>query len=248
LEALPFHSVFTAERSAMATASPAPARVPTEWEAIATTRWGSYITEIELRAIRLAHSLVGTPSRALEVGCDGGRWSKAVADLGWANTCIDISKEALLACQTALPNALCILARPEDRTLPCENSSYPLVLCVEVPWVIHSGWFAGEANRVLSTDGVLVGVAFNKRSLRALISGRPEYYTQTYDQWRAQIRENGFTLLMEEGCCWFPFSRGSNSRLVRFCTWLEEVTGLRKVLGLSGWIVFAARKTGPARA
>ena len=50
---------------------------------VRTTRWGSYSTEVEKQAIFKANDLAGKPTTALEIGCDGGRWSMLLAKLGW---------------------------------------------------------------------------------------------------------------------------------------------------------------------
>jgi hypothetical protein len=41
-----------------------------------TTAWGRYLTEIEQQAMDAALVLFPRPSDALEVGCQGGRWSR----------------------------------------------------------------------------------------------------------------------------------------------------------------------------
>ena len=70
----------------------------TKWERVATTRWGAYVSDVEKRAILRGHHLAGTPRTALEIGCEGGRWSKMLNDLGWQMICADINSEALAVC------------------------------------------------------------------------------------------------------------------------------------------------------
>src|SRR5215470_3961495 len=138
----------------------------TYWESIAQTRWGSYITEIEKRAILKANNLFGKPSNALEIGCEGGRWSKLLSDLGWNMTCTDINLNMLSICQKRIPMAKCILVDKEDTTLPCESGKLKLLLCIEVIEVISSNWFIKESLRVLQDGGKIVGVFNNRLSLR----------------------------------------------------------------------------------
>src|SRR4051812_31276704 len=83
----------------------------TFWEAVAESRWGKHLTEVERHAIIQAQSLAGKPARALEVGCEGGRWSKLLSDLGWEMTCIDVDPTRLAVCQERIPRARCLLAK-----------------------------------------------------------------------------------------------------------------------------------------
>ena len=87
----------------------------TYWERVASRRWGVYITGIEKHAILLGQELAGPPTTAFEVGCDGGRWSKLLAELGWTMTCTDVNADALAVCHKRVPDARCILAKPGRR-------------------------------------------------------------------------------------------------------------------------------------
>ena len=130
----------------------------TFWEQTASAQWGSYISEVEERFIRQAHGVFERPSRALEVGADGGRWSRLLADLGWQMTCTDVDAETLAVCQERIPESTCIQVDIDSQELPCDTESTELVLCIEVNEVLESDWFIAESNRVLASGGVLVGV------------------------------------------------------------------------------------------
>jgi ubiquinone/menaquinone biosynthesis C-methylase UbiE len=130
----------------------------TFWEKVAASKWGTYISDIEKRAILQAQALAGKPGHALEIGCGGGRWSKLLSDMGWRMVCIDINHETLSICQQKLPDAKCILAYPDGKVIPCGPDSADLLLCIEVAPVVESDWFLQEAGRVLREDGILVGV------------------------------------------------------------------------------------------
>jgi SAM-dependent methyltransferase len=221
----------------------------TLWEQVATTRWGAYVTAIEKHGILKAQSLL-PPCRALEVGCEGGRWSKMLADLNWQMTCIDVNPRALNICQAKIPQARCILADPKDRTLPCLPESQDLLLCVEVGPVIQSDWFLAEARRVLKPNGVFVGTFWNSASWRGLFArtrsraiARPEnFYNRSYSPWRRDLLHHGFDLIFEEGFCWGPFSRASDSKFVSAAAKSERLLALHRLPAISPWIVFIARK------
>lgn len=223
----------------------------TYWEQVATTRWGSYVTRMEVRAILQAAALAGKPDQALEIGCDGGRWSKLLSDSGWQMTCIDVNPKTLAACQGKVPGARCILRSPQDETIPCEPDSKSLLLCVEVAPVIQSNWFLPEACRVLHEHGILVGMCWNRTSLRGLFSRVKQrlapttntlFYTRSYCDWRKDLGRAGFQLVHEEGFCWSFFGRMSNSPLIPLFTKLERLLQLHRMTALSPWIIFIARK------
>jgi SAM-dependent methyltransferase len=219
-----------------------------EW--LAKTRWGAYIAEIENRAIMLGHRAAGDPSHALEIGCEGGRWSLLLTQLGWTMTCTDVMAGHLEICRRRLPAATCVLVSPTDSTLPCETGSIGLLLCVGVPPAIQSPWFIAEAHRVLKKDGILVGTFWNLLSLRglgqhlyALCTGGSGQYRFAYPPWRRKLSAAGFRMLHEEGYCWFPFRRASNSGLVPYAVGFERTLRLGQLAAVSPWVAFTARKT-----
>jgi SAM-dependent methyltransferase len=226
----------------------------TAWETVATTRWGQYTTGVVESAVVTGCDVAGAPASALEVGCEGGRWSQFLARRSWTLTCTDVDANVLAICRQRVPGATCVLVAPDRTTLPCPAASMRLLLCLEVFAVMDSEWFASEAHRVLEDGGVLVGVALNRTSIRAVFVRLKEYlqrgtrgtsfYRHAYAKRRDALREAGFELVLERGYCWFPFSRASNSRLIPFFTRLERWLLLDRLALVSPWVVFVARK-GP---
>lgn len=222
----------------------------TFWERTSTTRWGRYISEIEKAVILQAHQYAGVPGTALEVGCEGGRWSHLLAGLGWTMICTDVNREVLDICQQRVPDAECRLVKPDDTALPCNTGSIDLLLCMEVRPVIESEWFLSEAHRVLGECGVVTGVAWNRYSLRglrarlmnALRGANDPFYQRSYPLWKHNLRKQGFQMLYERGLCWFPFRRDSNSALIPICARIERWIGLFRLISLSPWIAFIAQK------
>jgi len=202
----------------------------TSWEKVALTRWGSYVSDLEQRIILQAQELAGQPSRALEVGCEGGRWSLMLSQRGWRMTCTDVNKDALAICQRRVRSATCLHVDPKARTIPCVSNSFDLLLCIEVAPVIQSDWFVTEARRVLKTNGVLVGVTWNYLSLRGVLvrlaqtmgKAKGDFYKISYSGLRAQLLNADFRTIHEEGFCWGPFRRTSNSAMVPFVVKLER--------------------------
>src|SRR5262249_10147377 len=103
------------------------------WEHLGeATRQGRYISAIQRRMIESASSTLRPCGKALEVGCESGRWSKLLADLGWKMTCVDVDARELNKCQEKIPSADCLLTSPQATTLPVETASQQLLLCIEV--------------------------------------------------------------------------------------------------------------------
>jgi SAM-dependent methyltransferase len=225
---------------------------PTFWERAAQTRWGQYLTSAEEANLRSVASGI-TSGTALEIGCDGGRWSQLLSALGWSFVCVDVSEEAVELCGARLPSARCVLARPDDSTLPVVDSSVSLLLVYEVPPVTNSPWFVPEAARVLEQNGVLVCTVHNAVSIRgALYRARMPlsrarrrnraYEGPSFLRFRRMLAMSGFELVSMEGLGWAPFSRTSDSRLIPHVTRLERRLGFRRLVRFSPFVVLAARR------
>lgn len=224
------------------------------WEPVAARRWGQYISAIELEAIQFALRQSATPTHALEIGAEGGRWSKILAHDGWQITCTDIDETALAVCQSRIPSANCILVNKNSTHFPCETNTVGMLLAIEVHEILEQDWFVLEAQRTLVDRGLFVGVFQNKQSWRGLLRNLKQdrdgfkHYTASYKSWRSFMRKQGFEMLKEVGLCWMPFGRMSNSRLIPLAVCVEKWLGLRRIPTISPWIVFVARKDRPANA
>jgi SAM-dependent methyltransferase len=140
----------------------------TYWERVSESRWGAYITERERLALAYALDRVSRGT-ALEVGCEGGRWSALVSGRGWDVVCTDVDPDSLARCAERIPSARCVLVSPDDHTLPVRAGEVDLLLVYEVNEVVESPWFPAEAARVLRPGGLLVCSYWNARSLRGLL-------------------------------------------------------------------------------
>jgi ubiquinone/menaquinone biosynthesis C-methylase UbiE len=222
---------------------------------VSESRWGAYLTERQ--RLNLEHALHRvTPGTALEVGCEGGRWSEFIERRGWDVVCTDIDADSLRRCQQRLPQASCILVSADDETLPIEEKAVRLLLVYEVESVIESSWFLAEARRVLEPGGLLVCSYLNPTSARgaayrflARVSSRTRdgvarfqhyYRGPTYRAFRRALREHGFEPVREEGVCWFPFTRASNSIAVPWAVRAERALGLYRLPTVSPWILMVA--------
>lgn len=218
------------------------------WEPVSSKRWGKYISDVEEKMIRFAAEISKGPKTALEIGAEGGRWSKLLSGLGWQLTCTDIDADALAICKERIPESNCVLVDPDSREIPCEPSSQGMLLAVEIHELVEQDWFVAEVHRVLAADGLFVGVFQNKHSWRAVLNLKSslkrtmKHYTAGYLPWRTRLKEVGFDVLKEEGICWMPFGRMSDSKLIPGAVGLEKFIGLRRLPSISPWVVFCVRK------
>jgi SAM-dependent methyltransferase len=225
----------------------------TFWERAAETRWGQYVSALESQALQAAHDRFAAPAVGLEVGCDGGRWCRFLAERGWQMIATDVNPDSLRRCRERNHSIRCLLVGETDQVLPVDCQSIDLLVCIEVPEVIHRPWFLAEANRVLKSNGILVGSFFNLLSwrgvaaqLKSFMIRTPRYYYSTYASFRNTLPKHGFSVTHETGCCWSPFRRKSDSRLIPLATGLERRLGLNRLTSLSPWIVFTATRSGLA--
>lgn len=226
-------------------------RVPsraTFHEQVATTRWGAYLSDRERAAILFAHHATGSAGNVLDIGADGGRWSLLLHSFGWTPCCIDVDPEVVALCAERLPEARCICLNKGYDRLPVDDDSMDLILCIEVPPVLYSDWFLHECRRVLRKGGMVVTVFWNRRSLRGRLASRRarrrgtyDYYPRRYDDWIKEVVAHGFSVVRAEGLSWAPFTRASNSFLVKPAVTIERLLGLRKLVSHAPWVVCVLR-------
>ena len=222
---------------------------PSFWERGAATKWGHFISQREKLLLQRAHAIAGSPGSLLDFGCGEGRWVSLLGELGWQATCLDLDPVPLAKCHDRNPKARCLCAERNGERLPSEDISLDLILCVEVKGILETEWFLRECQRALRIRGLVVGVFYNAHSVRGVVrrwldrrNRDGSFYQLSYRHWRSMLSERGFRTLYEEGICWGPFGRFSNSPFVSTWVMAERVLGLRLLPALSPWVLFIARK------
>jgi SAM-dependent methyltransferase len=224
------------------------------WEQLmAQTRYGRYADGLESKMIR--HVLNRCPASGvlLDVGCEGGRWSKVFADRGWQITATDVDARALQICQSRIPSAHCVLCDPSNHRLPAGDQSIDVALCIEVGPVIHRDWAISEFARILKPGGRLIGVCWNRsswrgflyhnaRALRSSGSNALVGYPIAYKNFRRQMMEHGFQFEKELGYAWVPFRRTSNSMLINLWAAFERFSGLQHFVSMAPMVAFVSQK------
>ena len=93
----------------------------TFWEQSGMSRWSRYLESIERDVMSRALSRYDAPGRAIEIGCDGGKWSKWMHDRGWEMTCVDVNADALDLCKRRIPEATVVLAEETEQRYSIED-------------------------------------------------------------------------------------------------------------------------------
>jgi SAM-dependent methyltransferase len=219
------------------------------WDWLNTRRWGRYITAEEKAAIDRAAESVPSPRCALDVGAGSGRFTRHLLDRGWSVTSVDVHPDAVDRCRARNPEAEVLQVDEDTDRLPAPAGSVSLVICIEVRAVVHSDWFLPEVRRVLVPGGRLVTVTWNRTSARGMFAtamsrrrdGIPHpHYQVPYRKWRRRLVSAGLQVEAEQGLCWFPFSRASDSRLVPVGAAVERRLGLSGLPSLSPWVLVTA--------
>jgi SAM-dependent methyltransferase len=226
----------------------------TFWEAAAESTWGTYLSDAERRVLMQALDLAPADGEAMEVGCEAGRWSRYLTDRRGAAICVDIDPVVLRRCAERLPQARCVLARPDEERLPAGDDEVAMLLVFEVPPVTSGRWFVAEAARVLKPGGILAFSYENPASVRALAHraaarldpGRTTaggyYRGPPYRRLRRSLVRAGFEVIHQEGLAWAPFERVSNSPLVPAAVRVEKALGLRRLPAVSPWVLVIVRR------
>jgi ubiquinone/menaquinone biosynthesis C-methylase UbiE len=224
----------------------------TFWDKVNSGRWGQYLNGIEKEAVQRANLLVGKPGVCVDMGCGSGQWASLLEGAGWSLTCIDIDEQVLAICRRNVPSANFILTNASSQSIPTVSQGADLLLCIEAP-VLDTNWFLTEADRVLKEGGFFVGVWLNSFSWRSfawrvrhLLKGNQglRFYGGSYGKWRKKLAKAGFDVAYENGYCWGPFTRESNSWMVPIFSKAERWLGLNHWAVCSPWVVFIARKKG----
>jgi len=224
------------------------------WERLmAQTRYGRYADRVESKIMRYVLAECPAPSVLLDVGCEGGRWSKVFADRGWEIIATDTDARSLQICQARIPGAHCVLSDTSTRRLPAGDESIDVALCIEVGPVIHTDWVVQEFARVLKPRGHLAGVCWNRSSWRGFLyhsvpslrrSGSDPLvgFPIRYTNFRRQMMKHGFRFEREFGYAWGPFRRTSNSPFVSIWAAFERLSGLQRLVPGAPMIAFVAQK------
>jgi ubiquinone/menaquinone biosynthesis C-methylase UbiE len=214
----------------------------THWEKAAKTRMGKYLTQIETEFISRTVNL-SKPGVFIDVGAEAGRFSMLAANNAMTVIGIDIDNYSLRRLKRK--NREVMVVQADARRIPFRNAVFDGVFMIEVLDYIPSlGEALGECHRVLKPQTPFVVSFGNQSSMKAKIRGfRGKSYTHNYKKVMRCLKETGFKVTAKLGYSWLPFGRMSESKLVSPLSAAEKLFGLRKMPGLSPWVLLGADKS-----
>jgi hypothetical protein len=142
-------------------------------------------------------------------------------------------------------------------SLPVRDESLDFVSVIEAPAASDQDWFRKECARALRPDGAVLMTIYNALSYKGLMTRladrlrrreRPAwaglYYQMSLREQLRRWKTAGFEPARALGFYWSPLPRNSDSRWVVPCAVFERLLGLRKLVGLSPWVLVELRKCG----
>ena len=217
------------------------------------SRMGRYTHDYEQTAIRRALAGCGPALGVLDVGGGDGHHSELVARLGHVPVVLeyDLAPLDILRKKGAGFPAV----QGSGLELPIRSATFDVVMTIEVTLCVtaeddnNTRHFA-DVSRVLKPNGLFLFTAYNKNSYVSVLKGlrgkRPSYedryYLEGLSDYTRKLDDAGFDVQACWGYRWLPFTRDSNNRLIPLLARFEKLMRLDRLVGLSPWLFFAARK------
>ena len=219
---------------------------PFYWDQYRDTTLGRYLFEREHRFIRWALGKDWGSRPLLDLGCGSGRFTLPLRGADHDVVGLDVSPVALAAFRRQSPTAP--LVRADAVRLPFGDASFDGVLAIQSLDYVELRAFMRECSRVLRPGGLLIFDALNRRSykwhLKNRLGRRLELPSADLD-YREVLRAavgHGFEVKVIRGYNWVPFTRHSDSKLVRVAALVESALRLDRHYQVSPKILVAARR------
>jgi SAM-dependent methyltransferase len=190
----------------------------------------------------------------VDAGAGTGRFSRMLAPRAARVVATEVSAPAISRLAAIAPNVEAVQVIPTDTRLPVEDAAADCVVCIEVPELTVSSWFYEECGRVLKPGGLLLVTINNGRSWKGLVAAlrRGKYrmktgssmYGSSLPELAARLRSSGLRVEEAQGFNWLPFPRVAGSPLIPPLAALERLLGLRRLPGVSPWVIVRAVKDG----
>ena len=216
------------------------------WDRYRDTTLGRYLFEREHRFIRRAMKRGhGTPT-LVDLGCGSGRLTMPLRGAGYRVVGLDLSSVALAAFRRRSRTAP--LVRGDSARLPLRDAAVDGVLAIQSLDYVEHRAFIRECSRVLRPGGLLIFDALNRHSYKWHLKNRvgrhlglPSADLDYRDVLRTAVH-HGFEILAISGYNWVPFTRHSDSGLVRAAAFVESALRLDRFYQISPKILVAARR------
>ena len=224
----------------------APESEPFYWDQFRDTTVGRYLFGREYAFISRVLGRGTCARTVLDLGCGSGRLTVPLRNAGHHVVGVDLSLVALRAFRRrsrGIP-----LVQGDTSNLPFADGSFDGVVAIQTLEFVEVSAFMRQCGRVLRPGGLLIFDALNRRSYKWHLKNRvgrrlelPSADLDYRDVLRAVIHHE-LEILAVSGYNWLPFTRHSNSRLVRAAALVESTLRLDRYYRISPKILVAARR------
>jgi len=214
------------------------------WERVARTRMGVYLTTIETNFI-LKSMDFDCYRVVADLGCGGGKFSLLALKKNANVISLDRDLKSLKWLKFKNRSSNAILG--DVRVLPLRENIVDTIFLIEVSdYISETKILLKECCRILKREGILIFSFGNTSSLKSKLKKlRKEYYMQDDHSYREIIQFLncfGFKIVCEEGYNWLFFNRESNNPLIPFFSKIIKLLKLEKLREISPWIIVCAKK------
>lgn len=214
----------------------------THWEKAASTRMGTYLTNVEM-AFFLEAIDFSKEKLICDVGAEAGKFSLRAIEEGANVVALDIDAYGLgrLKAKSRKIDVICA----DGRALPLRSGAFDAAVSMEViDYIPQLNEVLAECKRILRNGCPLVFSSGNKSSLKSKVrqlSGKS--YIHSYGEIMSGLHDAGFAVAGKTGFNWLPFGRMSQNILIPFLGKVERLFGFRRLPRWSPWILAKAVKT-----
>ncbi|MDP8924332.1 MAG: class I SAM-dependent methyltransferase [Chloroflexota bacterium] len=191
---------------------------PFYWDAYRDTTVGRYLFQREYAFIRRCLGQDSRTHSLLDLGCGSGRLTMPLRDAGYTIVGMDLSPVALAALRTQTREVR--LVRGDTRHLPFAAGSFDGVVGIQTLDYVELDAFMRECGRTLALRSADLDY---REVLRA-------------------ARDHDFEVRAVSGYTWLPFTRHSDSTLVRAAALVASALRLDRSYEISPKILVAARR------
>lgn len=225
------------------------------WDTVEPAALSGYITTMEGAFIERCLDRLGPrPDLVVDAGAGSGRFTRMLAARSRHVIATEMVPQLIEMLTAIGRNVSARLSEPGAVALPVEAGSADMVIAIDVADFTQNPAFHREVQRALRPGGAFVTTLQNRTSWKGLIGRfrtehhRAEidavYYTWALGDLTASLRDAGLEIERMLGFNWLPFTRDSDSALVKPLARLEGALQLRRLPALSPWVLVSARKDG----
>ena len=225
------------------------------WQGVALSRMGAYATSIEEAFLDEALT-TRAGGIVVDVGSASGRLEHVLTRHADHVIATDLDRDEVYA--MADDSKLTPVVVGQLPALPLRDDAVDTVVAIQVPAASDKPWFREECRRVLRPGGTVLVTIYNARSYKGLLtrlrrrlrrSAAPAwdglYYRLSSAEHLRLWREAGFQPSRMRGYYWPPLSRQSDSTWVAAGSAIEQLLGLRSLIGISPCVLVELRRVDP---